>query len=227
MGSTSRLASVLTLALSAAWASTTLAQQGPPDGLAVRILNTPLPVTGAIGIMGNVNAVQSGPWSVNAVQSGTWNVNATINNTNPTQTINISQVASNVIHLHSFTHRGGSRSDIFIKVGPDGRNAGVFTVPAGQQLLITQIDLTLVPVPELTQPFILIDFGHNTPAGIAAGSFPNIIEWTVPTPAAAAAHVWQQRTFNPGFAVIAGEQLYYDTTTETEMEIYGYLTPAN
>src|SRR5262245_25113380 len=194
MGSTSRLVSVLTLALSAAWASTTLAQQGPPDGLGVRILNTPLPVTGAIGITGNVNAVQSGPWSVNAVQSGTWNVNATINNTqtNPVRTINQSQIAANQVELSCFTHRGGSPSDICIKIDPRGFNVGAFTVPAGQVLIVTQLDFTIDPVPELTRQLIEISLGHDTPAGIAAGrSVTN--HWILPTPAAGAANVWQQR----------------------------------
>ena len=42
-----------------------VAQQGPPDGLAVRIVNPlPVPVTGSTTISGTVAATQSGPWSV-------------------------------------------------------------------------------------------------------------------------------------------------------------------
>ena len=230
MGNASKVVSILALALSAAWASTTLAQNppGPPDGLAVRIMNTPVPVTGSLGITGNVNAVQSGPWSVNAVQSGTWNVNATINNTqtNPVKTINQSQIAANMVELSCFTHRGGSPSDICIKIDPRGFNVGAFTVPAGQVLIVTQLDFTIDPVPELTRQLIEISLGHDTPAGIAAGrSVTNL--WILPTPAAGAANVWQQRTFNPGFQIASGHQIYYAADTQTGLRIYGYLTPAN
>jgi hypothetical protein len=41
------------------------AAQGPPDGLAVRIVNpVPVPVTGSLTTSGNVAATQSGPWNV-------------------------------------------------------------------------------------------------------------------------------------------------------------------
>jgi hypothetical protein len=182
----------------------------------VRIVNTPVPVTGSLGITG----------SVATTQSGTWNVNATLNNslTNPAQTINISQVAANIVELHCFTHRGGSRSDICIRVSPEGRNAGVFTVPAGQLLVITQLDVTLTPVPELPTPSTVeIDFGHNTAAAIAGGSFGTTNVWLVTN----AQGPLQQLKFTPGLTMASGHQFYYEAVTETEMEIYGFLTPAN
>lgn len=45
-------------------ATTSLAQQGPPNGMAVTILNTPLPVTGSTTVTGSVNAAQNGAWNV-------------------------------------------------------------------------------------------------------------------------------------------------------------------
>src|SRR5258708_246661 len=39
--------------------------QGPPDGLAVRIVSPlPVPVTGSTTVSGTVAATQSGPWNV-------------------------------------------------------------------------------------------------------------------------------------------------------------------
>jgi len=176
----------------------------------VTVTNTPLGVSG----------------SVAATQSGTWNVNATLNNspTNPARVINISQVAANIIELHCFTHRGGSRSDICIRVSPEGRNAGVFTVPEGQLLVITQLDVTLTPVPELPTPSTVeIEFGHDTAAAIAGGSFGTTNVWLVTN----AQGPLQQLKFTPGLTMASGHQFYYEAVTETEMEIYGFLTPAN
>jgi hypothetical protein len=66
--SVSRL--LVSASLAACCATASQAQQGPPDGLGVRVLNTPLPVTGSTTVSG----------SVAASQSGTWNVTATIAN---------------------------------------------------------------------------------------------------------------------------------------------------
>src|SRR5215471_3144867 len=45
--------------------STRAEAQGPPDGLAVRIVNpVPVPVTGTSTVSGTVSAAQSGVWNV-------------------------------------------------------------------------------------------------------------------------------------------------------------------
>src|SRR5690349_12446005 len=51
------------------------AQQGPPDGLAVRIVNPiPVPTTGTI--TGSVSAAQSGAWNVGILGTPTFNLSA-------------------------------------------------------------------------------------------------------------------------------------------------------
>src|SRR6185369_7418735 len=52
-------------------ANVSLAQQGPPGGLGVTVLNTPLSVTGSTTVSGSVSATQSGPWTVQVVNPPT------------------------------------------------------------------------------------------------------------------------------------------------------------
>src|SRR5260370_30822240 len=61
-----------------------VAAQGPPDGLAVRIVNPlPVPTQGTSTVTGTVAATQSGTWkvgvngTVGTTQSGPWNVGVT------------------------------------------------------------------------------------------------------------------------------------------------------
>jgi hypothetical protein len=65
--------------VTACWTTQSLAQPGPPEGLGVRILNTPVPITGSTTVSGSVAATQSGTWTVNANLQGSPSV--TIGNT--------------------------------------------------------------------------------------------------------------------------------------------------
>ena len=66
-------------------------------------------------------------------------------------------------------------------------------------------------------------FGHNTAAAIAGGTSGTTNVWLVTN----AQGPLQQLKFTPGLTMASGHKFYYEAVTETEMEIYGFLTPAN
>ncbi len=73
LGNTLRLAlCVSVLAVLTIPTSSSAVDPGPPGGLNVTVTNTPLPVSGSIGVSGTVAATQSGTWNVGV--TGTPNV---------------------------------------------------------------------------------------------------------------------------------------------------------
>src|SRR5215831_2086602 len=77
------------------WTTVSLAQggppQGPPGGMGVTILNTPVPVTGSATVSGTVAATQSGPWTVQVVNPPNAPASTTVTNpaTAPVQTTDV------------------------------------------------------------------------------------------------------------------------------------------
>jgi hypothetical protein len=215
------------------------AQQGPPDGLAVRILNTPVPVTGSIAVSGTVAATQSGPWAttvsgtVAATQSGPWAVNATLQGTptviignsltNPALVVDISKAASNIVELGCFA-RVGERSGPCVRKLPSGSSGGVFTVPAGLMFVVTGVDAIIEPAFGQTSPVTVeMLFGHAPPDVIATGSYFLTNRWLVSN----AASPMTQLQFNTGVVIASGHQIVFSVTfgATTSLDIRGYLTP--
>src|SRR5215471_5275269 len=81
--------------VTACWTTVALAQggppQGPPGGMGVTILNTPVPVTGSATVSGTVAATQSGPWTVQVVNPPNAPASTTVTNpaTAPVQTTDV------------------------------------------------------------------------------------------------------------------------------------------
>jgi len=77
------------------WTTVSLAQgappQGPPAGMGVTILNTPVPVTGSATVSGTVAATQSGPWTVQVVNPPNAPASTIVTNqaTNPVPTSDV------------------------------------------------------------------------------------------------------------------------------------------
>jgi hypothetical protein len=121
-----------------------VAQQGPPDGLAVRIVNpVPVPVTGSTTVSGTVAATQSGTWNVgisgtpNVGITGTPNVKVTNPATAPVLTLDLSKSASQHVELRC--GNVGFANDFNNCVDPITRN--IYVVPAGQNLIVTSVDI--------------------------------------------------------------------------------------
>ncbi len=105
--------------------------QGPPGGLDVTVVNTPLPVTGSLSI--------SGTPTVNAQQSGTWNVG--INGT-PTVAMptHLGAQPSDLVTLECVGGAGGDQCAEIRRIFPDGtEGVSAFTIPNGKSLIITDI----------------------------------------------------------------------------------------
>lgn len=106
----------------------------------------PLPVTGNIGITGtpNVNITNTPTVKLNgpvaAVQSGNWNVNLANTPAAPALVLDISKSASQHVELLC-TPAGGTCSNIAVPPLP------AYTVPAGQSLVVTSVDITTVIFP--------------------------------------------------------------------------------
>ncbi len=146
------LISVLGLGLLAATSSMvgsrTEGAQGPPGGLNVNVLNTPLPVTGSLGVSGTVQAQQSGAWSVNvlnsplpvtgslglsgtvqAQQSGAWSVGINNAKTSPVPIRDVENPARQPFAFDSFCALVPG-SDVCVVL---------FSIPAGKRLVIESI----------------------------------------------------------------------------------------
>src|SRR5713101_6940805 len=92
---------------------------GPPGGLAVNVVNTPLAVTGSLGVSGTVQAQQSGIWNVG------------IDNTasSPVLVRNLDEPARNPYQEAIFATCTGSQFC----------NFDFSAVPAGMRLTVTNI----------------------------------------------------------------------------------------
>jgi hypothetical protein len=116
------------------------AQQGPPDGLAVRIVNpVPVPVTGSTTVSGTVAATQSGPWNV-GISGQPIAVN--VNNSPtvaPHQTSDIVAIqASSVFSSKTF------RNCVVFDRLVTPPTVVSFTIPNGQVFVMTSVDWTAV-----------------------------------------------------------------------------------
>ena len=107
--------------------------QAPPNGINVNVLNTPLPVTGSLGVSGTVNAAQSGAW------------NFFLNNTatNPVPVRDVENPAR-----QAFTN--GANCNL-----ADGQEICnlFFAVPASKRLVIETVTVTAV-VPAGQSPLV-------------------------------------------------------------------------
>jgi hypothetical protein len=122
-------------------------QPGPPDGLAVRIVNpVPVPVTGSTTVSGTVAATQSGTWNVgitgtpNVGITGTPNVNVTNPATAPVLTLDISKSAGQVVELQCL--RSLAPTPVCEEVPGPSTPTAAYVVPKGQNLVVNSVDIT-------------------------------------------------------------------------------------
>lgn len=95
-------------------------QAGPPGGLSVRVVNTPLPVIGNLGI--------SAP--ILAQQSGVWNVGIRTNATTPILVRDVDNAAHQPFQ---------ASAEVDVSNGFEGENGNLATVPAGKLLIMEHI----------------------------------------------------------------------------------------
>lgn len=177
----------------------------------------PVPVSGSTTVSGTVAATQSGPWSV--AQNGAWSVNVASSLLNPVHTIDISQRASQTVHIECEAADPNSVSPLCIAVTPGGANGGAFVVPTGNSFVLTDMDVQTVPGGAGTTTFVL-----------EQGGFAVRQVFTVSN-----ANVLTQLHFNTGMAFQAGDGLRIlvyggagspcPTCETTVVNMHGYLTP--
>jgi hypothetical protein len=101
------------------------AAQGPPDGLAVKIVNpVPVPVTGSTTVSGAVAATQSGAWNVGIL--GSPNVTVANPSGNPVQVRDVNEASQPVAAPGGSPFPGGTNFVVL----------PLYTVPAGKRLVI-------------------------------------------------------------------------------------------
>jgi hypothetical protein len=106
--------------------------QGPPGGLAVNIVNPlPVPVTGSTTVSGTIAATQSGAWNVGI--TGTPNVQIANPATAPALTLDISRSASQHVILNCIP--------LQLNGCADQSGSSPYMVPAGQNLVVTSVDI--------------------------------------------------------------------------------------
>jgi hypothetical protein len=162
----------------------------------------PLPVQGSLGVSGTVAATQSGNWNV--AITGTPNVKVTNPLTAPALTLDISKSASQHVELLC-----ASFNTVVCTAG--GSLTPPYTVPAGQNLVVTSIDILTAGGGGASQFFI-----HRGIAMIGSA-------WAVPNDGST--HSFQYPSgivYAAGYTFVANNVALVNTF---EAKLEGYLTP--
>jgi hypothetical protein len=163
----------------------------------------PLPVQGSLGISGTVAATQSGIWNVGI--TGTPNVHVTNPVAAPALTLDISKSASGHVQLTCDNLPTGSTCG--------GNMLSPYVVPAGQNLVVTSVDIITQGVSSGGNAFFEIHLGLT-----------GLGEWTIPFDGVT--HSFQ---YPSGIVFPAGFR-FAEPSVSIELSIksavlLGYLTP--
>jgi hypothetical protein len=192
---------------------------GAAGSAPVTVTNTPLPVslTGTGSISGNVSAAQSGAWNVGI--NGTPSVNvaglplSVSISGSPTITLptHLGIQPSSMVALTCAVVQGDGCAE-FAQVAPDGSVTNPFSIPAGMDLVITEVSwFAFGGVSGKTARFIILaDSGyafHRSAAQINADGFGGANE-----------------TYTTGFRVSTMPTFFVSTPLDF-LDVRGYLVP--
>ena len=169
------------------------AQAQGPGGPTVTIGSPlPLPVTGTVA------ATQSGPWNVNL--AGTPNVHIANPSTTPALTLYISKSASQLVNLLCVSNTNGTSS-----CAPNQTPLNPYSVPAGQNLVMTSVDISEGTGLEVFMSGHIVGF------------------WSVPNDGTTHSFVYPSGiVFPPNYTFGATSVVTFSTTFAY---MHGYLTP--
>ena len=120
------------------------AQQGPPGGLNVNVLNTPLAVTGSVTTSGSVSLAPGSTVTINSSNSNPVRVKSVNDGIQPVQ--------------------ASARCSASVSVGCGSGN--VYAVPANKRLVIEYVSLHVCGLPGLTASWSILVQNVGTPESI-------------------------------------------------------------